>query len=94
MNAPQPVAAQVPLDRSALPSPVLLTPRVGSVETVHIMKVAKQKDGTVDLLADAVLAPIGQFEQQGENVLFNYEGRKVSLNSKPALTGLPSTTST
>jgi thiol-disulfide isomerase/thioredoxin len=73
---------------SALPSPVLLTPRAGSVETVHIMKIAKQKDGTVDLLADAVLAPIGQFEQQGENVVFTYEGRKVSLNGKPPLTGL------
>ena len=73
---------------SALPSPVLVTPGAGSVETVHIMKIAKQKDGTVDLLADAVLAPIGQFQPQGENVLFNYEGRKVSLNAKPALTGL------
>lgn len=73
---------------SSLPSPVLLTPRAGSVETVHIMKVAKKPDGTVDLLADAVLAPIGQFQMVGENVTFNYEGRKVSLNPKPPLTGL------
>jgi thiol-disulfide isomerase/thioredoxin len=73
---------------SALPSPVLLTPGAGKVETVHIMKVAKQTDGTVDLLADAVLAPIGQFEPAGENVTFTYEGRKVSLNAKPPLTGL------
>ena len=73
---------------SALPSPVLLTPREGKVETVHIMKIAKQKDGSVDLLADAVLAPIGQFQRDGENVAFTYEGRKVSLNPKPPLTGL------
>jgi thiol-disulfide isomerase/thioredoxin len=73
---------------SALPSPVLLTPRAGTAETVHIMKVAKQKDGTVDLLADAVLAPIGQFAMNGENVTFSYEGRKVSLNPKPPLIGL------
>ncbi|HEX9944172.1 MAG TPA: thioredoxin family protein [Thermoanaerobaculia bacterium] len=73
---------------SALPSPVLLTPRAGSVETVHIMKIAKQPDGTVDLLADAVLAPVGQFQMQGENVTFTYEGRKVSLNPKPPLLGL------
>lgn len=73
---------------SSLPSPVLLTPRAGSVETVHIMKVSKKPDGTVDLLADAVLAPIGQFQMTGENVTFNYEGRKVSLNPKPPLTGL------
>jgi thiol-disulfide isomerase/thioredoxin len=73
---------------SAIPSPVLLTPRAGSVETVHIMKIAKQKDGSVDLLADAVLAPVGQFQMQGENVTFDFQGRKVSLNPKPPLIGL------
>jgi thiol-disulfide isomerase/thioredoxin len=73
---------------SSLPSPVLLTPRAGSVETVHIMKVSKKPDGSVDLLADAVLAPIGQFQMAGENVLFTYEGKRVSLNPKPPLTGL------
>lgn len=73
---------------SSLPSPVLLTPRAGSVETVHIMKVAKKPDGTVDLLADAVLAPIGRFQMAGENVTFTYEGKNVSLNPKPPLTGL------
>ncbi|HKI05210.1 MAG TPA: thioredoxin family protein [Thermoanaerobaculia bacterium] len=73
---------------STLPSPVLLTPRAGTAETVHIMKVAKQPNGSVDLLADAVLAPIGQFKMAGENVGFTYEGRKVSLNPKPPLVGL------
>ena len=73
---------------SALPSPVMLTPRTGNVETVNLMKVSKQKDGTVDLFADAVLAPIGQFTMEGENVTFTTDGRKVSLNPKPALTGL------
>jgi len=33
---------------TALPSPVLLTPGQGNVETVNLMKVAKQKDGSVD----------------------------------------------
>jgi thiol-disulfide isomerase/thioredoxin len=73
---------------SALPSPVMLTPRAGNVETVNLMKVSKQKDGSVDLFADAVLAPIGQFQMVGENVTFTADGRKVSLNPKPALTGL------
>jgi hypothetical protein len=72
---------------SSLSSPVLLTPRSGSVESVHIMKVAKQKDGSVDLLADAVLAPLGQFKMNGENVTFNYQGKSVSLNPKPPLVG-------
>jgi thiol-disulfide isomerase/thioredoxin len=73
---------------SALSSPVLLTPRAGTVETVQIMKIAKQPNGSVDLLADAVLAPIGRFQMAGENVRFAYEGKKVSLNPKPPLTGL------
>jgi thiol-disulfide isomerase/thioredoxin len=72
---------------SSLSSPVLLTPRAGTVETVHIMKVAKQPDGSVDLLADAVLAPIGKFQQVGENVAFNFQGKNVSLNPKPPLVG-------
>ena len=73
---------------SSLPSPVLLTPRAGTVETLNLMKVSKKPDGSVDLLADAVLAPLGQFQMAGENVLFNYEGKRVSLNPKPPLTGL------
>lgn len=73
---------------SALPSPVMLMPRAGNVETVNLMKVSKQKDGSVDLFADAVLSPLGPFQMEGENVTFTDEGRKVSLNPKPALTGL------
>ena len=72
---------------SSLSSPVLLTPRAGSVESVHIMKVAKQPDGSVDLLADAVLAPLGKFQMNGENVTFSYQGKNVSLNPKPPLVG-------
>ena len=73
---------------SALSSPVMLTPRTGSVETVNIMKVAKQKDGSVDLLADAVLAPVGQFQADGDKVGFSFQGKKVSLNPRPPLLGL------
>lgn len=73
---------------SSLSSPVLLTPRAGTVETVNLMKVAKQPNGSVDLLTGAVMAPAGQFQMQGENVTFAYEGKKVSLNPKPPLTGL------
>ena len=73
---------------SALTSPLLLTPRAGSVETVNLMKVSKQKDGSVDLFADAVLAPAGQFAMEGGNITFTVEGRKVSLNPRPPLLGL------
>jgi thiol-disulfide isomerase/thioredoxin len=75
---------------SALPSPVLVIPRTKEVNSVNLMKVSKQKDGTVDLLADAVLAPIGQFALVGENVTFTAQGKKVSLNPRPALLGVKS----
>jgi thiol-disulfide isomerase/thioredoxin len=65
----------------------MLTPRTGAVETVNLMKVSKQKDGSVDLLADAVLAPMGQFQMEGESVAFTIQGKKASLDPKPALTG-------
>lgn len=73
---------------SSLPSPVLMTPRAGTVQKVHVMKVARQKDGTVNLLAGAVLGTIGKFQMVGESVSFTYEGRKVSLNPKPPVVGL------
>lgn len=75
---------------SALPSPVLLSPRTGQAQTVNLMKVSKQKDGSVDLLADAVLSPVGQFTTEGENVSFVFQGKKVRLNSRPALLGVKS----
>jgi len=75
---------------SALESPVLLSPRTGQAETVKLMKVSKQKDGSVDLLADAVLSPLGPFTNEGENVSFAFKGKKVRLNSRPALLGVKS----
>jgi len=75
---------------SALPSPVLLSPRTQQAETVNLMKVSKQKDGSVDLLADAVLSPVGQFTTEGENVSFVFQGKKVRLNPRPALLGVKS----
>jgi thiol-disulfide isomerase/thioredoxin len=75
---------------SALSAPVLLSPRTGQAETVNLMKVSKQKDGSVDLLADAVLSPVGQFTTEGENVSFVFQGKKVRLNSRPALLGVKS----
>jgi thiol-disulfide isomerase/thioredoxin len=74
---------------SALPSPVLVTPRTGAVETVNLMKVAKQLDGSVDLLADATLAPQGQIQVDGGgDVTFTVDGHKVQLKQRPPLLGL------
>lgn len=71
-----------------LPSPVLLSPRSMTAETVSIMKVAKRPDGIVDLLADAALAPQGQVTIDEDTVLFNADGHRSSLKPKPPLLGL------
>ncbi len=73
---------------NSLPSPVLLTAGAGTVETVNLMKVAKQADGSVDLLADAALAAQGKFEIKGEAIAFTSEGKQVTLNPNPPLLGL------
>ena len=73
---------------SALPSPVLLSPGEGSVQTVQLMKILKRPDGTVDLMADAALSPQGKFEIVGEDVRFKSEGRNAALQPRPSLLGL------
>ncbi len=73
---------------SALPSPVLLSPGEGSVQTVQLMKIVKRADGTVDLMADAALSPQGKFEIAGEDVRFKTEGRTAALQPRPSLLGL------
>ena len=73
----------------ALPTAVLLRPgKAATVESVATAKVAKQSDGTVALLADAELLPLGKFRTVGASVAFTHDGRQVSLDPKPPLLGL------
>jgi thiol-disulfide isomerase/thioredoxin len=69
-------------------SPVVITPGAGSVEIVPRPKVARQKDGSVDVLADAVLKPQGKLKILDGRVDFTSEGKKLSLAPKPPLLGL------
>jgi thiol-disulfide isomerase/thioredoxin len=71
----------------ALPTPVLLRPGQATVETVPLAKVARQGDGTVGLLADAELLPLGKFKPAGASVAFTYGSHRVSLDPKPPLLG-------
>lgn len=73
---------------SALSAPVMLSPGSGSVETLQLMKVLKRPDGTVDVSADAVLAPQGSFEMKGTDVVFKVEGHRIALKQRPDLLGL------
>ncbi|HKH46740.1 MAG TPA: TlpA disulfide reductase family protein [Thermoanaerobaculia bacterium] len=69
-------------------SPILITPGAGTVATVPKAKIVRQKDGTVDLLADAVTKPQGKLVIGDGRVDFTTEGKKASLGPKPPLIGL------
>ena len=67
-----------------LASPVMISPRARSVQSVHLMKVIKkQGGGAVDILADAELVPLGSFTLQGTNVVFSIDGKGAKLMPKP-----------
>lgn len=66
-----------------LPSPVLVHVGATTVETVDLMKVARQVDGTIDLLADATLEAAGKFKIDGEEIEFNVAGKSVRFEQTP-----------
>lgn len=70
-----------------LKSPVLVNIRSQRVERVSFLKVKKNADGTVDILADAAFEPMGNFVLGGQEVRFDLEGQKAVLAPKPSLVG-------
>ncbi|HEV8630853.1 MAG TPA: thioredoxin family protein [Thermoanaerobaculia bacterium] len=66
----------------------LLQPRAHAVQTLSMTKVAKRADGRVDVLADAVLTPAGDFTIDGREISFTIEGKAARLREKPYLLGL------
>lgn len=73
---------------SHLTSPVLLSVRSQTAETVQLMKVAKQADGSINLLPAATLAPQGPITVTSEgNVGFAVDKHPVLLKSRPPLLG-------
>lgn len=80
--------AQALLVRSAeFPSPVLVDLAGRSVATVDLMKVAERADGTVDLLADAVLEPAGALTGGAQGARFTVAGKRAELTANPFLLG-------
>ncbi|MEO8195518.1 MAG: thioredoxin family protein [Thermoanaerobaculia bacterium] len=72
---------------SDFPSPILITAATQSVDTIDLMKVAKQPTGTIDLLADAVMQPAGKYAVDGPNISFSYSNRKLRMSPRPYLLG-------
>lgn len=71
----------------AVESPLLIEPRAGDVKTVQLLKVARQADGTVNLLPNAVAASEGPFAVDLEGVTFTVDGRAAGLMVKPPFVG-------
>ena len=76
---------------ASLPAPVMVEVATQQVTALNLMKVAKQPDGSVDLLPDAKLAPQGGFTVAGQEVSFRAQGRAVRLKSRPWLLGRQTT---
>jgi thiol-disulfide isomerase/thioredoxin len=76
---------------SVFSSPVLVTPRSKTVETVPAAKVVDRDDGRVDILADADLTSQGTFEVDQSEINFSVDGHTVRLAERPYLLGLQST---
>lgn len=68
-------------------SPLLVEPRAGDVKTLSLLKVAKQADGTVNLLPNAVAASQGPFSVDLEGVTFTVDGQDAGLMVKPPFLG-------
>jgi thiol-disulfide isomerase/thioredoxin len=81
-------AAAMLIISSAFPSPVLLSPGSGSAATVNLMKVNKKPDGSIDLLADALLAPQGALDIDDDGIRFRADGISAALVPTPPLLGL------
>ncbi len=72
---------------SELPSPVLIRPRLRSVEKVNLLKLDERPDGSIDLLPNPTYAAEPAFRVEGLDVVFTVEGRDVRLKPKPPLVG-------
>lgn len=71
----------------AIESPILVQARTAQVSTVNLMKVDRQPNGSVNLLRDAALAPLGTFKISGEGINFQIDGRPAELRNRPWLLG-------
>ena len=64
---------------SALPHPVMLDVRTGQVDSVNGAKIAKARDGSMQLSSGALGSALGTFSMAREGIGFTIQGRKVVL---------------
>ncbi len=84
-RAPSPAAMLVMSEQ--LPEPVMLLLGAGSVNGVQLMKVARQADGSINVLANPFSRSFGSYQVEGSGVTFSVDDRRVAIVPKPPLTG-------
>lgn len=72
---------------SELPSPILISPAAREVQSLDLMKVAVRTDGSIDILADAALAPEGGFRVVDDSIVFRAAGKDIRMKPRPWLLG-------
>lgn len=72
---------------SKLDNPVMVNLRSRQIEEVSLMSLAKRQDGSIDILADAPIQPVGTFSVQDDGIAFSYGGKQVALTTRASLTG-------
>lgn len=70
-----------------LSSPVLLEPGAGVARSLSVLKVARQPNGTIDLLPQPAIADLGPFTIDLEGVSFAVDGHAAQLKTKPPYLG-------
>lgn len=70
-----------------LDQPVLFNLRSRQVQQVGLMSLAKRADGTIDVLAQADVRPIGSFSAGQDGATATIGGKTVSLTQRESLTG-------
>lgn len=67
--------------------PVLFNLRSRQVAEVPIMSLAQRRDGSMDILAEARLAPVGTFSVGEDGATAELDGTTVALRQRESLTG-------
>jgi thiol-disulfide isomerase/thioredoxin len=70
-----------------LPAPIMVDLANGGISGLHLMKVAKRTNGSVDLLPNPVAQSYGNYSIDAESIRFEIEGHEVAIGPKPVLVG-------
>ncbi len=70
-----------------LEAPVLIRPRLRTVERVSLLKLSENQDGSIDLLPNPTYGAEPPFQVDGSDVVFQVGGVEMRLKPKPALVG-------